>query len=119
MLVSKQKLAMAAGTLPTISSTFRLAAADHPASTAIATRTAASDVIDDNSVAHVKMCYARSNLFNDATWLMPGNHSLVGFGSCPLLSWSIDRTQVAAAKRRGFHADQHLAMSRLWNGKCA
>src|SRR5258708_28438327 len=104
MLVSEQKFGMAAGTLPTISSTFWLAATDHPASTAIATRTAASDVIDDNSVAHVKMCYARSNLCNDATWLMPGNNSLVVFRSCPLLTWSIHRTQVAAAKRSGFHA---------------
>src|SRR5260370_36999605 len=99
MLLSEQKLGMAAGTLPTISSTFRLATTDHPASTAIATLTAASDVIDDNSVAHVKMCYARSNLCNDATWLMPANNSLVGFGSCPLLTWSIDRPQAAAAKR--------------------
>src|SRR5260370_16861576 len=99
MLGREEELGLGAGTLPNISSTFRLAATDHPASTAIATRTAASDVIDDHSVAHLKMCYARSNLCNDATWLMPGNNSLVGFGSCPLLSWSIDRTQVAAANR--------------------
>jgi len=116
-LFSQQKVGVSSVSLPPIGGTLGAGATNHPAPTTIMAQAAASDVIDDHSLALLKASHAGANALNDATRLMTANNPLVRFGACSPVAGSIDGTQITAAERRRLHADQHLAVSRLWNGK--
>src|SRR6266567_7539390 len=74
-------------------------------------------MIDDHSLALLKTSHAWTDTLDNTAWLMATNNATVRFGTRPPVAGPVDGAQVAPTERRGLHADQHLAVSRLWNGK--
>src|SRR6266487_772820 len=114
---SQEKIGMASVSLPPIGSTLRAGATNHPATTAIMAQAAATDVIDDHAITLLETLHTRANALDNATRLVADNDATVCLGTRSPVAGPVDGAQVTPTERRGLHAHQHLAVSRLWNGK--
>src|SRR6266487_4986435 len=116
-LFSQQEIGMASVALPPIGGTLRAGATNHPATTAIMAQAAATDVIDDHAITLLETLDTRADALDNTAWLMATNNATVCLGTRSPVAGPVDGAQVTPTERRGLHAHQHLAVSRLWNGK--
>src|SRR5689334_2187660 len=100
---------MTAVALPSVRRAERRLAPDGIPPVALLALPAPGDVVDDNPVAHPEPTRARTEGHDLAAGLVTGDHPLVGLRPVPQVL-AVDGADVAAADRRGAHADEHLTV---------